>query len=216
MGLIKTTKEVAILKKEQFLLRQPGIIGEEEFRQYAVLVPLIDIDGITYLLFEKRSSTLRYQPGEICFPGGKHEAGESLQECAVRETVEELLVNQKQIEVIGPGNIYISPFNLMIHPYIGIIREYRNTFSTDEVEEIIKVPLDFFRNQQPEKYESRLNHEPPKDFPYERITGGENYPWAKGTYEILFYHYENWIIWGMTAQIVKSAVNLIDEYNIGI
>ncbi|HAB62465.1 MAG TPA: CoA pyrophosphatase, partial [Lachnospiraceae bacterium] len=96
------------MKKEQFLLRQPGIIGEEEFRRYAVLVPLIDIDGITYLLFEKRSSTLRYQPGEICFPGGKHEAGESLQECAVRETVEELLVNQKQIEVIGPGDIYIS------------------------------------------------------------------------------------------------------------
>lgn len=216
MGLIKSTKEVAIMKKEQFMVRHPAIIGEEEFRQYAVLVPLIDIDGITYLLFEKRSSTLRYQPGEICFPGGKHEAGESLQECAVRETVEELLVNQKQIEVIGPGDIYISPFNLMIHPYIGIIREYRNTFSTDEVEEIIKVPLDFFRNQQPEKYESRLNHQPPKDFPYERITGGENYPWAKGMYEILFYQHEKCIIWGMTAQIVKSAVNLIDEYNIGI
>lgn len=204
------------MKKEQFLIRQPGIIGEEEFRQYAVLVPMIDIDGITYLLFEKRSSKLRYQPGEICFPGGKHETGETLQECSVRETVEELLVTRQQIEVLGPGDIYISPFNLMIHSYIGIIREYRDTFSTDEVAEVIKVPLDFFRNKQPEKFESKLNHEPPKDFPYERITGGENYPWAKGTYEILFYHYGKWIIWGMTAQIVKSAVNLIDEYNIRI
>lgn len=202
------------MKNEQFSIRQPGIVGEEKFRQYAVLIPMIDIDGITYLLFEKRSDKLRHHPGEMCFPGGKLEAGESLQECAVRETVEELLVERKQIEVIGPGDIYISPFNLMIYPYIGVIKDYQNTFSTDEVDEIIKVPLEFFRNRQPEMYESKLINEPPKDFPYEWIHGGTNYSWAKGKYEILFYKYENWSIWGMTAQIVKSAVDLIDEYNI--
>jgi len=40
------------------------------------------------------------------------------------------------------------------------------------------------------------------------------YPWAKGTHDILFYQYEDIIIWGMTAQITKSAVALIDEYDI--
>ena len=70
--------------KEQFSARQPGIIGEEKFRQYSVFVPMIDILGVTYLLFEKRSNKLRRQPGEICFPGGKREDGESFQECAVR------------------------------------------------------------------------------------------------------------------------------------
>lgn len=196
--------------------RQPRIIGEEKFRQYAVLIPMIDINGITYLLFEKRSNKLRHHPGEICFPGGKLDADESLQECAVRETVEELLVQREQIEVIGPGDIYISPFNLMIHSFIGVIRNYQNTFSTDEVDDIIKVPLDFFRNKQPEKYDSKLINEPPKEFPYEWIQGGIKYPWAKGTYEILFYQYGNWTIWGMTAQLVRSAVNLIDEYNIRV
>ncbi|MFT4007148.1 MAG: CoA pyrophosphatase [Lacrimispora sp.] len=202
------------MKREDFLARRPGIIGEEKFRQYAVLIPLINISGVMHLIFEKRSNKLKRQPGEICFPGGKLEENETLQECAVRETEEELLVFQNQIEVIGPGDVYISPFNLMIHPYIGVIREYENTFSTDEVEEIIKVPIDFFRRQQPEKFESKLVNEPPEDFPYEWIPGGVKYPWAKGTHDILFYQYEDIIIWGMTAQITKSAVALIDEYDL--
>lgn len=200
--------------KEQFSTRQPDIIGEEKFRQYSVFVPMIDISGVTYLLFEKRSNKLRRQPGEICFPGGKREEGESFQDCAVRETVEELLIQQQQIEMIGPGDIYISPFNLVIHPFIGVIHNYQDTFSTDEVDQIIKIPLDFFRNHQPEKFESKLINEPPEDFPYEWIPGGIEYPWDKGTFDILFYQYEDFRIWGMTAQIANSVVKLMEKYNI--
>lgn len=200
--------------KEKFSTRQPDIIGEEKFRQYSVFVPMIDISGVTYLLFEKRSNKLRRQPGEICFPGGKREEGESFQDCAVRETVEELLIQQQQIEVIGPGDIYISPFNLVIHPFIGVIHNYQDTFSTDEVDQIIKIPLDFFRNHQPEKFESKLINEPPEDFPYEWIPGGIEYPWDKGTFDILFYQYEDFRIWGMTAQIANSVVKLMEKYNI--
>lgn len=202
------------MKNEQFLTRYPGIIGAEKSRQYAVLIPLIHIEGVTYLLFEKRSNKLRYQPGEICFPGGKLEPEESLVECAVRETVEELQIRKEQIDVLGPGDIFISPFNLMLHPFIGVIRDYQNTFSTDEVHEVIKIPLDFFRLHEPEIFESKIINELHTDFPYEWIPGGVNYPWAKGTYDMLFYRYESWVIWGMTAQIVKSAVKLIDEYEI--
>ena len=173
---------------------------------------MIETSKGTCLLFEKRSHKLSRQPGEICFPGGKLESGESLQECAVRETIEELQINRQQIDLLGPGDIYISPFNLMIHPFLGVISDYQNTFSMDEVEEIIKVPLDFFRNHQPERFQSKLINEPPEDFPYEWIPGGATYPWAKGTYNILFYRYENWTIWGMTAQIVKSIVQLMDQY----
>lgn len=202
------------MKREDFSTRRPGMIGEEKFRQYAVLIPLINISGVMHLIFEKRSNKLKRQPGEICFPGGKLEENETLQECAVRETEEELLISKNKIQVIGPGDIYISPFNLMVHPFIAVIRDYENTFSTDEVEEIIKVPIDFFRSQQPERFESKLVNEPPEDFPYEWIPGGVKYPWAKGTHDILFYQYEDIIIWGMTAQMAKSAVDLIDEYGI--
>ncbi len=203
-------------KKEVFSNRRPGIIGEGTFRQYAVLIPMIHISGNTYLLFEKRSDELRSQPGEICFPGGKLEPGENLQECAVRETVEELKVSPGQIDVLGPGDIFVSPFNLIIHPYIGFIRDYQDTFSTDEVAEVIKVPLSYFLCQSPETYVNRLVSERQENFPYEWIPGGEKYPWVKGSYDILFYRYEKWILWGMTALMAKSAANLIHEYDLSI
>ncbi len=196
------------------MTRQPSIIGADRCRQYAILIPLIQVSGTTCMLFEKRSAKLRRQPGEICFPGGKLEPGEALMECAVRETVEELNVKKEQIKLIGVGDIYISPFNLMIHPFIGEIVDYKDTFSLDEVEEIIKVPLDFFRNHPPEVFESKLINQPAEDFPYEWIPGGVNYPWSKGIHEVLFYRYENCTIWGMTAHIVRSAIRLIDEYKV--
>lgn len=194
-----------------FSRRKPGIIGLESFRKYAVLVPLIKVEGVLYLIFERRSSKLRRQPGEICFPGGKLEEGETLKDCAIRETMEELLISKRQVKVFGPGDMYLSPFNLMIQPYIGTVKDYQETFSTDEVDEIIKVPLDYFRMNQPKTYTGKLVNEPPKDFPYEWIPGGTKYPWANSTHEILLYQYEQITIWGMTALMAKSAVELIDE-----
>ncbi len=198
--------------REEFLARQPEIIGADKCRQYAILIPLIKVEGMDCMLLEKRARHLRRQPGEICFPGGKLEPGESYQECAIRETMEELQLMKHQINVIGTGDIYISPFNLMIHTYIGEIKDYRDTFSAAEVEEVIKVPVDFLREHPPQIYEGKLINEPAEDFPYELIPGGVNYPWAKGSYEVLFYRYKDWIIWGMTAQIVRSVLQLFEEY----
>lgn len=202
------------MKQNDFINRKPGVIGEGHFRKYAVLIPLVQRHDGIYVLFEKRSGNLRRQPGEICFPGGKLEQGESLMDCAIRETMEELLVNREQIEIIGTGDQYISHFNLMIQPYIGILNDYHGSFSSDEVEEVILVPLDFFLEQEPDAFRSRLVSELPEDFPYEWIPGGTGYPFAKGSYDILFYRYKDWIIWGMTALMTQSAVTLLVEYQI--
>ena len=199
---------------DSFLTRQPGIIGVDKSRKYALLIPLINVEGVTCMLFEKRSMNLRRQPGEICFPGGKLEPNETFMECAIRETVEELSIQREQINVIGTGDIYMSPFNLIIYPYIGELNDYQDTFSKEEVDDIIKVPLDFFRSHPAEVYEGKLINKPAEDFPYDLIPGGINYPWAKGVHEILFYRYNEWIIWGMTARIAQSAIHLIDEYRI--
>ena len=199
---------------EKFSTRSPGILGGEHFRQYSVLIPLIPVSGRISLLFEKRSGNLRHQPGEICFPGGKQEHDESYEQCAIRETKEELLVSSEQVEVFGPGDIYISPFNQMLHSFVGTLHNYQNTFNTDEVQKVITIPLDFFRDQKPEIYDSSIINRPPENFPYDSIPGGRQYPWKKGTHEVLFYRYEETVLWGMTAQIAKSAVDLIDTYHL--
>ena len=53
--------------------RTPGLMDSR--RTYAVLVPLVERDGALHLLYEVRARTLRRQPGEVCFPGGRMEAG---------------------------------------------------------------------------------------------------------------------------------------------
>ncbi len=202
------------LNLSDFAGRRPLMIGERLFKKYAVLVPLVEQHGGPAVLFERRSDKLRRQPGEICFPGGKLEPDETPQECAERETSEELLVSERQIRIYGPGDTFVSPFNLIIYPFIGFIKDYRFTCNPEEVAEVIAVPLDFFLNHSPEKYKGTVVNKLPTDFPYERIPGGENYPWATGTHNILFYQYDRHLIWGITALIVQSAAELIGRYNL--
>jgi len=202
------------LERDDFFNRRPGMIGERNFSQYAVLVVLVETAAGSAFLFEKRSETLNRQPGEICFPGGRLEAGETPLEAAIRETIEELLVDRQQIEILGPGDVFISPFNMMIYPFIAILQDYRYGFSQEEVGDVFTVPVRFFQEHVPKKYLNHLSHEQPNDFPYECIPGGKNYPWVKGTYETNFYTYQGDVIWGMTACIVESTVELIQSYHL--
>jgi 8-oxo-dGTP pyrophosphatase MutT (NUDIX family) len=203
------------LSISDFAGRRPNMIGESLFKKYAVLVPLVETPDGTAILFERRSDKLRRQPGEICFPGGKLELGETPQECAVRETAEELRIPERQVRIYGPGDTFVSPFNLIIYPFIGLIKDYRYTYNPEEVAEVITVPLDYFLTHRPEKYESTVVNMLPGDFPYERIPGGENYPWATGTHDVLFYRYGDLQIWGITALIVQSSSELIARYHLG-
>lgn len=203
-----------MLDRFEFFNRRPGMIGERNFGQYAVLAILIETEEGPAFLFEKRSEVLNRQPGEICFPGGRLEANEQAAEGAIRETMEELLVDQEQIEMLGPGDIFISPFNIIIHPFIARLHNYNYHFSHEEVGDIFTVPVRFFQDNKPKKYFNHLIIEQPNDFPYESIPGGKNYPWLKGTYELNFYTYKNEVIWGMTASIVESVVELIERYDL--
>ena len=62
----------------------PKRIGEEKETSFAVLIPLIKKEDGYHVLFEVRAKHLNKQPGEVCFPGGKVEPGESTYEAAVR------------------------------------------------------------------------------------------------------------------------------------
>ena len=191
--------------------RHPGRLDQEMGFDSAVLVPLLEKDGEYHLLFEVRAGVLKCQPGEVCFPGGAVEKGETRKEAAVRETMEELGVYKSQIDLVAPLDILITPANLGVYPFLAELKGYKGTFSGDEVDHVFTVPLKWFLEREPECYDTDVQTIPGKDFPFDLIPGGEDYHWRRGRYKVMFYRYGENVIWGMTAKILHSFVEMYRE-----
>jgi len=196
---------------DQLKNREPHVIDHETYRKSAVLVPLVYIDGEYHVLFEVRAKGLRSQPGEICFPGGRVDLEDpSVEYTAIRETSEELGVAEEQIKVIAALDFLPTAHQLIIYPFVGYIEEFEAISpNSAEVEATFIVPLQHFINQEPEKYHLYLRPEPEESFPYHLIPNGENYDWRRSSVPEYFYYYKDYVIWGLTARILRHFIQLI-------
>ena len=195
--------------------RHPGIIGYSEYKKYAVTVPVVERGGQENILFEVRAGSLRRQPGEICFPGGKLEAGEDFAEAAIRETMEALQIGRHQIQMIAPMDVYISPAGQMIMPYLVRLTDYEETMNPSEVEEVFFVPATYFLENEPSCFRNKVYTQVAEDFPVDKIPGGKSYPWYSGWNDVCFYEPDGRVIWGLTARIMKSVAGIIKQINDG-
>ncbi len=185
---------------------------DTEFRYYGILVPIINIGGDLHLLFEVRSHRLRRQPGEICFPGGKKESNETFKEAAIREAVEELNILKSSIEILGKLPSVGTHYNNIIYPFVGILHDVNFKeidFNRAEVDHIFSVPIDFFLENPPLEHFIETQPNPLGDFPIHLLPNGEDYPWFKGKYQVYFYQYGSYVIWGLTAKTIKNFVDII-------
>ncbi|WP_158737506.1 CoA pyrophosphatase [Alteribacillus sp. YIM 98480] len=199
-----------ILKR--FANRKQGIIDEYEMRRYAVLIPLIEIEEEMHLLFEVRAKHMNRQPGEICFPGGMVDSSDHTPgDAAVRELCEEVGVREEYVSLTGSLDRMVSPFNQIIYPYVGFLnRSAPMSPNQEEVDELFTVPLSFFLDMEPERHDVYLNVEAGSSFPYEYLPGGKNYQWKKGVIPEYFYFYKDYVIWGLTARIIKHFIEELD------
>lgn len=190
--------------------RTPGAAGKHSY--FSVLVPLVEKEDGLHLLFELRAAHMKRQPGEVCFPGGKVEPGESFQECAVRETVEELGIREDDIRVINQMDVMHTYSNFTLFPYLGVIKAEaleRLDCNPDEVEEIFTVPVDHLLNNEPFLYKMQIMPQIKEDFPYERIRFPKTYKWRVGSNDIPIYEYENRIIWGLTGRVTMNLMQVL-------
>ncbi|NLY65930.1 MAG: CoA pyrophosphatase [Tissierellia bacterium] len=181
-------------------------------KEYAVVLPLINIEGNWQLIYEVRSNSLKRQPGEISFPGGKVEEGEGYKEAAVRETMEELNIDKEKINIIGELDYLVTRDNTIIYSFLATIENIDvNSISPnlDEVDHIFTVPVDFFIENPPKLYYVDLDPVISDDFPYNLIPNGKNYKWRIGKHSVYFYKYKDYIIWGYTARITKHFIDII-------
>ena len=91
-----------------------------KLRHFAVLALLTEIGGELHFILTKRAAGVN-QPGDVCFPGGHREQGETLVETALRETEEEIGISQKDIRLLGKSDFMLTIYRGMIQPYIAYI-----------------------------------------------------------------------------------------------
>jgi peroxisomal coenzyme A diphosphatase NUDT7 len=182
------------------------------FHYYSIFIPVIEVDAELHLLYELRSEELKRQPGEISFPGGRIEKDEGVVEAAVRETCEELNINQDNLEVWGELDYMVTPYNMIVYSCAGLIKDLNISelkVNRNEVEEVFTVPVDYLLNYEPELYNMTCSINELNNFPYHLIQNGKEYQWREGSYPIYFYRYKERIIWGFTALMTKNFLDLI-------
>jgi len=195
--------------------RQSKILNEGDYFVSAVLLPLIKSNEKVHVLFEVRSSHLRRQPGEICFPGGGVEESElSPQETAVREAVEELGIDKSQIELLGPLDYLVAPHGTLVYPFVGLINNKDKLAPNPaEVAEIFLAPVEYFFNNPPAQSSVEVATRYAGDFPYDRVPAIYRKEWTqRWSMPVYYYEYEGRFIWGATARILYNFINLY--YNI--
>ena len=122
-----------------------------------------------FILLEERAKDMITDPGEICFPGGQLEEGESPLECALRETYEETGIAPEYIDVIGRGDTLYGFANYTLYTTIAVLRPGaldHIKIQKSEVAEVFLRPLDSF-SEEPYEFASAVS--PDYDgFPYEQ------------------------------------------------
>ena len=133
-NIITTLKRITMLEPES---APKGKIPS------AVLVPVIDAGDAPQVILTVRAATLRHHAGQISFPGGRINHGETPLDAALRESHEEIDLNPNEVDILGflPG--VITTANFHIAPVLGIIRSTPHlTPALVEVERIIIEPLE--------------------------------------------------------------------------
>ena len=194
--------------RQDLQARVPGLMDASG--RYAVLVPLVEGEALS-LLYEVRSRRLRRQPGEVCFPGGKIEGDESPEQCALRETWEELGIPQKNIHILGRLDFIAHRANFIMYPILARVdREALDklALNPDEVEEVFRIPVEHLLSHPPLEYSYTLTPHT-EGFPYDLIGIPQNYRWQPGSENVPVYLWENRAVWGLTGRITRHLTGLL-------
>ncbi len=122
----------------------------------AVLVPLISRDGTLSVLLTQRTETLSNHAGQIAFPGGRIDAGETAVDAALREAEEEVALERRYVEPLGYLDGYLTVTGYLVKPVVALVQpEHSTSPQEQEVADVFEVPLEFLMNKSNMRIDTR-------------------------------------------------------------
>ncbi len=152
----------------------------------AVLAPIVRRPEGWTMLFTQRAHDTPAHPGQVSFPGGRVQAGDtSALHTALRETEEEIGLARALIEPLGAWDRYDTGTGFSVTPIVGLVEPgFELTLDPREVADVFETPLAFLMN--PANHQRR-----------EAEWGGQLRRYYAMPYEDRF-------IWGATAGMIRA------------
>ena len=195
-----TLSEEYISQKLQEALKTAGpssdgfsevtLTEETRLKCAAVLIPLVWQDEEWHLLYTRRTDKVESHKGQVSFPGGACDDGETTPEqTALREAEEEIGVNPKDVKVLGRLANLITITYFRVTPVVGVVK-WPTVFRVGEheVARVFTIPLGWLANAS-------------NRWQFER-------PDLKRS--LIAYHpYDGELLWGATARMTVDFLNLL-------
>ncbi|MEX0832151.1 MAG: NAD(P)H-hydrate epimerase [Nitriliruptoraceae bacterium] len=164
-------------------------------RAGAVLVLVEDAEDGPRFVLTRRRQDLRSHPGQVSFPGGRIDDGESVEAAALREAIEEIGLDPASVEVIGIGaRFYIPPSRFWVVPVVARWRQpHPLTENPWEVDRILRISLAELLD------ERRQRHVP-------MSLRTDSWAWQL----------DDDLLWGATARVISSVLDVaVDDWTGG-
>ena len=158
----------------------------------AVLAPIVDVPPGPVLVLTRRAGDLRRHGGEISFPGGRVDTGESDLEAALREANEELGIDPCRVDVLGHlPRVSTVVSGYLIAPWVGVIPRSAFVPNPHEIAEVLEVPIELLLEPGARRDQRFIRQGLMRCSPA--------------------FHVGPHIVWGATARILAALLDLLAE-----
>ncbi len=173
---------------------QPSIWDDRSAHvEASVLIPLVNTDDSLEFLFTVRTDVVEHHKGQVAFPGGAREMEDrDVYDTALRETREEIALNEDLVNVLGRIDDYVTPSGFVVSPVVGWIDSFPPlVLQPEEVADYFLAPVSFFLDD----------------------TNGYTRTYMRGdqSINVWIYEYKDRMVWGVTAAIIRNFKQVLES-----